>query len=112
MFHIGVSGGSPLDSIIDWAVASFFQWSVELHSILGMLWQFIGYNECTLRLYITATDTNAVQSHLFDVGGHTNFVGNTGPYQSWSRDHEPSDRQEANQIRFESIFLRVVLLWL
>lgn len=85
---------------------------MELHTILGMLWQFTSYNEYTLRMHITATDTNAIQSHLFDGGSDTNFIGDTSSDQSRSTDHESSDRKETNSIRFESVLLRPMLLWL
>lgn len=69
---------------------------MELHTILGMLWQFTGHNEHTLRLHIIATDLNAVQPNLFDVGGNPNIIGNANSHQSGSTDYESSDRKETN----------------
>lgn len=112
MFDISVSWWSAFNGVINWIISSIFQWSMELHTILGMLWQFTSYNEHTLRLYFIAADTYTVQSNLFDDCGYPGIISDTSSHQSGSTDHESSDRKETNQVWFESIFLCVVLLWL
>lgn len=112
MFDISVSWWSAFNGVINRIISSIFQWSMELHTILGMLWQFTSYNEHTLRLYFIAADTYTIQSNLFDDCGYTGFISDTSSHQSGSTDHESGDRKETNQVWFESIFLCVVLLWL